>query len=499
MKESDFFLAKNDPEFNRIISIFEKMLSTGKSTYLEDYELADLATFYYDNNEEEKLKKVFELADSLHPDSNELMHIKARFFLKQGDMNKANGILEQMKKEEASFSQEEDDEDSYYKTEMRVNIKMLEGEKALMEHCPEEAEEYFLQAFDLAAENEDKAYVSINVAFIYLAKKMEEKIIEWVERSIKLLPGNQPAMELLTNYYGNQGDIKKAEKMLNKLVDENPYSIRYWKLAGDIYLNNYYYEKAIDAYDFVLAIDANDKESLKKKAVAFMNLDNDEMAYQLLSEYQKRVPDDYGAMMLSALCLASMERITEATELLERIMKETNNAEDDPTINQTELFHLIIRTYRMIMNFDKALEWIDKALEYGLNDVFYNVMKGGVYMELDKEEMAQRYFSIAVGKTENKQYALSLIANEYFIFQDYTASNKLLLQIYESYDKDKFPTITGMLAYGYFCLNKYDEYLKFLKEACEDEPEETFILFSDRIPKDMSLEEFYSSEEKKYS
>lgn len=495
MKESDFLSAENDPELYRIVSIYKEMLRTGKITYLEDYELNDLATFYYDNDDDENLKQVLELADGLHPDSDEILYIKTRFLLKQGDFEKANKSIEKMKEAESSFTQKED---AYYQIEMGFNIKMLEGEMALMQNFPEKADEYFQEAFDIAQDNEDKSYVAINAAAMYLVRNMDEETIKWIERSIEYSPGNQPALELLSYYYTNRNDVKKAEKVLSQLVDEDPYSTHYWKLTGNTYLNNNDFEKAIEAYDFALAIDVDDYEALKRKAIAFINLENYEKGHQLLSDYLKKVPDDYNALALDALCMTNMGEYAESAKLLEIIMQKTDNGRNDQTIHQIELFHLIVRTYRIAMKFDKAMEWTEKALEYGLETTFYTIMKGALYMEVFMEKEANKYFNKAIAEAENKLYAMYLVASEFFFFQEYASCKKWLLEVYKQSGEKEYPNVLGMLAYSYLNLEKYNKYLQFLKEGYLAAPAETETIFSEMIPEEMSLEDFYLSEKSKY-
>ena len=499
MKEFNYLSADSDPELYRIVCNHQKMLKTGKSVYFEDYELVDLANFYYENGEMEDLEQTIKLADQIHPDNSEILDIKARLFLRQGKTEKTIECIEKMKKIDATLTFEEKNEDASYWNEMRTNLKMLEGETALIQNSPEKAEELFQDAFDTAEKDEDKSYVAINIASIYLTQDMNEQSIKWVERSIELIPNNQPALELLSYYYSSQKDIKKAEKVLEKLVDEDPYSTHYWKLTGDAYLNNNQFEKAIDAYDFVLAIDVNDYEALKKKAIAFLNLENFEKAYELFINYQKMVPDDYNAQAFSALCLSSMQQYPEAIDVLENIMKETNNGVNDNTVNQAELFSVITRTCRRGKEFDKAMKWIDKALEYELDNTFFTIMKGAIYMDTGRNHEAAAYFHQAIENTDDRTLALYLVGNEFFLNKNYLTSNKLLLKVYEEDDwEDDFPVLPAMLAYGYLCVEEYENYLKFLKEACDKYPEETELIFSILIPENMSLDHFYLSEKNKY-
>ncbi len=496
MKESDFLSVENDPEFNRILSIYQEMQRTGKAAYLEDYELADLADYYDENGDDENLKQVIDLFESMHPDSYEIAYARGRFLLRQGKWKEVHANIEKMK-EFAHYLHTEGNTD--YQNGIISDIYMLKGEMALMHNNPEEADRFFRQAFDVVLPEDDKSYVAIHVASLYLQYEIEEKTIKWIERSIKLIPDNQPALEMLSYYYNDRKDIKKAEKILEKLVDEDPYSTHYWKLAGDIYLNNEQFEKAIDAYDFALAIDTDDSEALKKKAVAFIHLENYEKGIQLLDKYLKKIPNDFNALLLSAICLSSSGQVSAAIELLEHIMEETNFGKDDPTVNQLDLFHLIVRTYRLNKELDKAIKWINKAIKLGMDKSIFHIMKGGIYIEKKMEKKAFQYFKKAIAEAKDQIAILYLISNELFFYGCYEPCQSILLQVYEATEKGEFPSVPSMLAYCYLRLEKYDEYLRFLKEACQETPYDTKIVFSDLIPEEMSPKEFYESERERFS
>ena len=126
-------------------------------------------------------------------------------------------------------------------------------------------------------------------------------------------------------------------------------------------------------------------------------------------------------------------------------------------------------------------------------------MKGAIYMDTGRNHEAAAYFHQAIENTDDRTLALYLVGNEFFLNKNYLTSNKLLLKVYEEDDwEDDFPVLPAMLAYGYLCVEEYENYLKFLKEACDKYPEETELIFSILIPENMSLDHFYLSEKNKY-
>lgn len=496
MNESDFLSVENDAEFDRILSIYQEMQRTGKTIYLEDYELADLADYYDEKRDDKNLEQVIELSDSMHPDSYEIAYTRGRFLLRHLRLDEVHENIEKMQTF-AHNLQTEGDTDYY--NEVISEIYLLKGETALMYDTPRRADKIFRKAIEAVLPKEGKTYIAIWVASIYRQYKLEEYAIKWMEHSSKLIPGEQRILELLSSYYSNRKDVKKAEKILNQLLDSNPYSTYYWILMGDTYLTNDLYEKAVEAYDFALVVDEYDPEALKKKAIACTYLGNYEKGAQILNEYLKYDPNDFDALLISANCLSCSGQVPAAIELLERAIEENDSGKDIPDEYRLNLFRQLVCTYRMNEEFDKAIECTDKAIEIGLDKTVFHIMKGGIYMRQEMEKEAIQFFNMAVTEATDPTAALYEISNELFFCDKYELCQGILLHIYETAEKGKFPSTPSMLAYCYLHLRKYDEYLRFLEEACRETPKETKTIFSDIIPEEMSPEEFYESERERLS
>lgn len=489
---------EDDKELQELLKRYEKMLETGEATYFENYELVDLAIYYYENEDDKNLEDVINLCDKMYPDSEEIFYVKTRFYLKMNKMKKAD---EQIEKMVIYCSQLPDEEDDDRKSELLIDIKLLKAEASLLNSHPEDAEEYFQEAFDIPDDYERKADLSLQIASVYfLNNNVEDKSVHWLEKAAKLMPDSKPALEMLTFCYNKLKKTKKAKNTLNKLVDKDPYSTYYWNMLGDTCLNNSEYEKAIEAYDFALAINTEDHEALKKKAISFIYLRNEEKAFQLLNKYLEVVPDDYNAMLFKSLCLNHMERQSEAIEILNQIMAETDYGKDDPTVNQQELFAVMVRSHCRNKDYKKALEWVHKGMELGLDKSIMYIVEGSIHMDMGRVDTAKKYYDKAIHDSKDIPQTICAIAIELINYEEYKSAKKILLQLYDEVtDNDQLlPETPGLLAYCYLHLKEYDNYLKYLKEGHDEAPKETANIFGEYITEGMSFEDFYDSEVIKY-
>ena len=67
---------------------------------------------------------------------------------------------------------------------------------------------------------------------------------------------------------------KDTIKILEQQLDEAPHSPQLWEDLADLYLQREQVDKAIDAYEFALAIEPDRESALCKRSIAYLATDN---------------------------------------------------------------------------------------------------------------------------------------------------------------------------------------------------------------------------------
>ncbi len=513
MKDYDFLAEDDDPELYELVKAHQNMRKTGESADFDEFDLLDLAHFYVQEPDMDSLEHVVHLCEDQFPYSDEMLFYKTCLLVNKGLREEASVCLNILKEfaEELFFEMQEETEEEesneneegekFYNgwDEAAANIKIVEGMMAMADNDAEMADQCFLEAYEKALNGMYKSFVITLACNEFMRIETQTKYIkQWMRRYIDVLSmvENPAAYGFLSAFYCNKRDLVRAEIYMDKLVDRDPYSTDSWNFVGDVYLDNHFYDKAIDAYDFVLAIDKNDTDALKKKAFSFFRLENFEKAMELYARYNKIVPDDYFSQTLQALCMLLLKHEKEAFELIENVKKAITDRKDISDIE--ELYYFATRVCRIGNKFNEALEWAELALSLGLDRMKFSIIKGSILLEWGRHAEAEKILNDAIEQSQDKTFAKYLVATELMACECYSSATKLFLDVYLSLDMGRFPTTVPLLAYCNFQINEFNKYLFYLKEACRDFPDETRQMFLDVIPKDMSLEDFYASEEQKY-
>ena len=92
------------------------------------------------------------------------------------------------------------------------------------------------------------------------------------------------------------GKYNKAEKLLNKAIEANPYNLEAYRNRGTLYYNLGDFEKALKDFDYVLSYEEKDSQTLSAKGALLANMGKYNEAYQNLYEALKLNPSNVAAL-----------------------------------------------------------------------------------------------------------------------------------------------------------------------------------------------------------
>ena len=101
-----------------------------------------------------------------------------------------------------------------------------------------------------------------------------------------------------------------------KYLEEEPFSDSAWYNLGIIYNKLESYEKAMEAYDYALAINSQNTFAIFNKGNILSNLERYTDAIPVYHEYLENEPDSFEAMTYLAECYEKMRRGYHGQEIL---------------------------------------------------------------------------------------------------------------------------------------------------------------------------------------
>ncbi|MBQ8463466.1 MAG: tetratricopeptide repeat protein [Prevotella sp.] len=452
-------------EFRDMLANYEESINAGLPVLMDADELADIADYYQMSEELDKAEEAITLALSLAPGSIAPITYRIHEALFNGDTQTAWEWLDQII--------EKSEPDYIYD---RAEILIAEGKV-------DEADRFLREEFKKVPADEYQDYV-IDVAHIYSDYGQSEKAMEWMVRAHH--EDSLDYQELMGRTLFGLGKYKDSEQIFSKLIDHDPFSKRYWNALASAQFMEEDYPGSIQSSEYAIAIDPKDPDGLMAKANGLFRLNNYEEALKYYERYSEQIPDDEFALLYQGTCLANMGQSKKAIEKLEQALRMAGW--QSPYYN--DIVQELAFTYGENGQLDKGLALLNETDEVDCDHVQMELVKGHLLLSVGRLTDAEMHFRTAVSICEDfnevfLRIIVSLYDNRYL-----EAAHKLYEKYFAMSGKDN-KTGYAYMALCCYDLKRYDEFLAYLKRACEVNPFECRSVLSHLFPEDVKPEQYY--------
>ena len=454
----------NSEEFKDNLSHFEDARKEGKGCILSSDEIADIAEYYYEQGDFAKAKEIAEYATSLYPDATAPLVFLARFQMTvKKDMDMAWKYLTAIK----------DTEDSEYvimMAEYLFNDGQREEaidtlERGLVVVDSDDAQDFII----------DASFLLLDFAEIGTAKKWAERYEDKNDEEFQRLRA-RIALE------SKDGD--KAAKIMNELIDKNPFNEDYWNLLATIQIASDKYSDAATSSEYAIAINGDSSEAYMNQGNAYFKMCNYDKALEAYKQFSKLNRNEIGDIMQARCYFCKQD--------LENALKHLKRAKDCCTDNKANLID-VYKDMAIIFGWagenERAFKCIDRLKKEGYNDAELYLIEGGVLLGMDKFKEASTTFMNGYEKSKQPQEYMFQVAVSFYERNFDQAAYTMLKEIF--YIE---PDRTRGLAYLAVCCNylgKKDEFLKYLKMAIEKNPDEARAVLAEIFPRGMEIYDYY--------
>ena len=230
---------------------------------------------------------------------------------------------------------------------------------------------------------------------------------KWLLKAYELNPHDNTICDLLIITYANLSKLENKNGNSEKAIE---YALESRKYSYD--------EKGIMEADSFLAWLYNKYKEYTK-------------AEEILRKQLARNKDDKWTLSELAYSLSGQGKYEEAIEKFEYVL--SLEVEDEG--NLEFIYSQLGWCYRHLWNFEKALEYLNKAKELGRKDVWINVEMTLCYQNLEDYEKALEYALIAYELDRNDVHVLSELGVIYGCMEKYEEALSFLLRA-EKLDKN---------------------------------------------------------------
>lgn len=452
-------------DFREILKQYEASVKSGHPIYMDADDLADIADYYQYHGEQSKATDAINLAFNYNPDAVGPLLYKAREALENKDFKTARSYAKHI---EASDN---------------VEALYLQGEILICEGKVEEADDLFCQHQDEVMLDEKNDYV-YDVAKIFSEHSIFHKALEWISRSQG--DDSEDFKELMACILFGLGKYKDSERIYNDLIDQNPFSTRYWNALANSQFMQEDFHGAITSSEYAIAIDPEDPESLLSKANSLYNLENYESALTYYQKYEKVIKDDEFGYLHQGTCLINLGRYDEAIQVLLTAAK----ISDKDSNYLPDIYQELAFAYNEKHEPEMAIHYLDQTDNLECDHISMSIIKGHVYLTNKQPKEAEKVFKEALIKSDNSpQIMLRVIVSLYdnhYLNSSYNLFKNFFKNIGSSW-KDGY-------AYMAACcldLKREKEFMYYLQIACEKNPKEARQVLGNYFPNNIDPKDYY--------
>lgn len=456
----------NDEEFLEILNDYESSAKLGQAPLMDADDLVDIAEYYLSQQRYDDAQEAIERATKTDAHSLAVLNYQIHEALHAGNIEAAQQYLD-------SIMEQESPEYIYSRAEILIAQNQVE-----------DADEYLRQQLQDLPPEEYQDYI-LDVANIYTDYGISDKAMEWMMRARQ--ENSDDFKEMMARTLFGLGRYDDSERIFNELIDKNPFQKRYWNALASTQYMKEDYSGSVTSSEYAIAIDPDDPEAVISKANALCRLDNFEEALSYYERYNRLEPNDEFGLLHQGTCLINLNRFDEAVErLLEAAA--TAPAESDLLV---EIYEELGFAYSELHQPDKALHYIDKTdiLDCDHEDML--VIRGHILLANNRQEEAEQMFRKALENSGNDPRIMLRILVSLFDNKFVDAAYRMFPIFFKSVDD----SWTDGYAYMALCcwekLN-IEEFLNYLKLACEKNPQEARLVLSEIFPADIPPKDYYS-------
>jgi tetratricopeptide (TPR) repeat protein len=282
--EEDKFKYSLEEEIRQVVLKFERMGRNKEKYFFDVFEFESLIDYYIENNNSTKAFEAASLAIQQHPKSVSIQIRRARVLLDKGRAVEALSILKK----------QEDIEPGNHEIFITKGTALgmlgdIQGAKKIFDHA-------------LTLDSEETANILFAIVTVLQNLNYYEHLIPYLLRLIRMEPNYRAHLYDLAYAYEKIDKLSESIFYYEKYLDEEPFSDSAWYNLGVVYNKKELYNKALEAYDFALAINSLNTFVIFSKANILYNLDRYAEAIPAYLEFVEEEPDSFEALTYLAEC-----------------------------------------------------------------------------------------------------------------------------------------------------------------------------------------------------
>src|SRR5436190_4932175 len=347
MKENPY--RENKDEIDDLLKQYEN-LKTGRSHKFLDEEAFEKIVEFYDENEDlQKALEAAELGSEQYPFSSSLLIKKADILLSLRRYLDALKILEQAELFDGGD----------------INLYILKTDVLLALDQQEKAVELLEKAL-CSFDGEERIELLFELADVYDDYEEFDKVFDCLKLILEQDPNNEEALYKICFWTDFTGRSEESIKLHQKIIDDFPYNELAWFNLAAAYQGIKLYEKALDAYQYAIAINEKFDYAYRNMGDAYIRLKKYKEAIEVLQKVLELTKPE--ALIYEALGFC-YDRLHNNGQARFYYRKASHITPED-----SKLYYKIACTYFNEGQWESAAKQLETALKLQRHQLEYNLL-----------------------------------------------------------------------------------------------------------------------------
>lgn len=429
-----------DEESKDVVRRYEQAVKSRTVGYFDVEELEVIVDYYLNCGKPKESFKAIDLGMTLHPGSSVLQTKRAKVYLASGEVRKALHVLERI--------QNPND----------VESLLLKGEALLRLNSESDALLIFSEL--LAGNQSEAAYISADIAHIYISNGYFQNALSYLENAITAEPKDADLLLDAAFCFEQTDRPEMALDYYNRIIDIDAYSIEAWFNMGLVHFGQNNYQKALEAFDFVTVIDEEDSGGWLQKGNTLFHLNRFEESLDCYRHCEGKVAYPDLLLIFMGECYEKLETFADARDCYQKSLDINDQNPDAWTgmgiccleLNLPEL----------------SIGYLQRSLDLDSENFETWVYLAEAYVNTSKDKDAEAAYKRSLKLEQHQPDTWVALGN---IYVDTTLYQQALDCYMEAYNQDStLENIHLFLAIAYYKLNDLQKAIPLLQKALQQNP-----------------------------
>ncbi len=357
MYDDDHFDESRSP-IEQLLRQYEEIKKGNAAGLLEEEDYERLIEYYFQNNNDAEALLACDIAFTYYPFSSSILLLKAEIFTqtqKYGQALKTLDVLEQY-------------------DQGNLGAVLLRADVLISQAKYQHAAQYLLERSE-NFEGKDRVELLLELADVYDECEDYENVYTTLKKVLDIDTRNEEALQKVSFWAEFTEQLEDSVQLHLQLTETDPYSTLAWFNLGAAYQGLKQYEKAIDAYEYCVAIDEHFEFAYRNLADAFMRLKQYDKALEVLQKHLEIGKAEDVIFEAMGYCWEKQKNFSLARHYYRQASK--LSPEDDV------IFYKIGETYAREQDWEKAVKSYTVAFNIDNQNATYCLAIGNCLLEMN--------------------------------------------------------------------------------------------------------------------